>query len=84
MWYREGDVVISLSGHDRGRLYIVCESGEKRILVADGKRRGMANPKSKNPKHLKKYGEGIFDIKSDKDLRQQLNRRKLNREQEVC
>ena len=55
---KKGDVVISLSGHDKGRLYVVIKEGEYPLLC-DGKRKLLENPKKKNGKHLKETGERI-------------------------
>ena len=42
----------SLAGHDKGRLYIVLEAEEESVILADGKRRTLANPKKKKRKHV--------------------------------
>ena len=55
---KKGDVVISLSGHDKGRLYVVIQEGEYPLLC-DGKRKLLHNPKKKNCKHLKETGERV-------------------------
>ena len=52
-----GDFGISLSGHDKGRMYVVIKVIDAEfVLVADGKYRGMKNPKKKRLKHLKLDG----------------------------
>ena len=49
-----GDIVISLAGHDKGQPFIViAETGENFVLIADGKSRGMENPKLKRKRHLR-------------------------------
>lgn len=55
---KTGDVVISVSGHDKGRLYLVIQAGEFPLLC-DGKRKLLHNPKKKNCKHLKETGERV-------------------------
>lgn len=55
---KKGDVVISLSGHDKGRIYVVIQEGEYPLLC-DGKRKLLHNPKKKNCKHLKETGERV-------------------------
>ena len=62
-----GDVVISLSGHDRGRLYVVIGIEDDSMLLCDGKRKLLSNPKRKNKKHLKKVEERV-DLSSYKPL----------------
>ena len=49
-----GDIVVSLYGHDKNRLFIVSAIDKNdKIVIIDGKYRGKSNPKTKNPKHLK-------------------------------
>ena len=50
-----GDVVISLSGHDKYKPFIVV--GLDKLgnpVIIDGRYRLRSKPKTKNPKHLKK------------------------------
>ena len=55
-----GDIVISKAGHDAGRAHIVLAyEGGGYALIADGKRRLVASPKSKNVKHLRKVGSAL-------------------------
>ena len=58
-----GRLVSSAMGRDRGRYYLVIDSGNlSRIKVADGKIRKVESPKLKNIKHLYVYdvvAEGI-------------------------
>ncbi len=42
----------SKAGHDKGRLYAVIGKEANLLLLADGKYRGMNNPKKKKEKHL--------------------------------
>jgi hypothetical protein len=49
-----GRVATSRAGRDAGTVYlIVGTAGRQAVLVADGRRRGVANPKRKNLKHLR-------------------------------
>ena len=49
-----GDIVMSLSGHDENRLFIVVGLDKNGyIAIIDGKYREKSKPKLKNPKHLK-------------------------------
>ena len=49
-----GDIVISLAGHDTGKPFVVvAQAGEGFVLIADGKSRGMENPKPKRKRHLR-------------------------------
>ena len=54
-----GDVVMSVSGHDRERLYVVVAADGEFLLLCDGKRKLLKSPKKKNRKHLKETGERI-------------------------
>lgn len=49
-----GRIVISLSGHDKGRLYLVTAEEERCVLLADGKHRRLLKPKRKNKKHIRR------------------------------
>ncbi len=53
MELRQGSVVRSVAGRDKGRLLYVVENRGDRILVCDGKERPLSRPKSKNPRHLR-------------------------------
>lgn len=53
-----GRAVISLAGHDAGKIYFIVgvqSAGERneKLLLADGKKRGLANPKAKKLKHVR-------------------------------
>ena len=48
-----GDIVTSLSGHDKNRIFIVVDIDKNGYLaIIDGKYRIKTQPKLKNPKHL--------------------------------
>ncbi len=48
-----GDIVRSLSGHDKDRLFVVINIDKnEKIAIIDGKFRPKDKPKFKNPKHL--------------------------------
>ena len=42
----------STAGHDKGRLYLVLEVGDRRVLLADGDLRPLEKPKWKNIRHI--------------------------------
>ncbi|MGN1235580.1 MAG: RNA-binding protein [Christensenellaceae bacterium] len=69
-----GDVVVSISGRDEGRVYLVVKTEENFIWGSDGNFRRLANPKKKKWKHIKplsasspsigeklKSGKQVFD-----------------------
>lgn len=54
---KKGAVVVSLCGHDKGKLYVVIGIEDERLLLCDGKCKKLKSPKSKNKKHLKELGK---------------------------
>ena len=71
---KRGTVVVSAAGRDKTHLMVVVSLNETRAKVCDGKERPLANPKSKNPKHLKqtKFFVDMDSICSDRALRKAL------------
>ena len=72
-----GDIVISKAGHDTGRAQIVLANVGSMALIADGKRRLVSAPKSKNVKHLRKVGSALKESiqngsVTDKEIREVL------------
>ncbi|HZK28873.1 MAG TPA: hypothetical protein VFD19_01490 [Clostridia bacterium] len=66
--FSQGMIVLSLKGHDRGRLYLVlAQKGGTRLLLADGRTRGYVDAKPKNTKHVRPLGQAI-DAKQLEDL----------------
>ena len=49
---QKGMFARSLAGHDAGKLYVVIETEEKAVLLADGRLRSCARPKKKNRLHI--------------------------------
>ena len=47
-----GKLVISLKGHDTGRIYLVTEVNGADAYVSDGREHRLARPKRKNIKHI--------------------------------
>ena len=48
-----GDLVISLTGRDKGKCFVVYEITNIRVKVIDGKTHKIISPKTKNIKHVK-------------------------------
>ena len=48
-----GGVAQSVAGRDKGRLYLIVGIEGEKLLLADGKYREAANPKTKNKKHVR-------------------------------
>lgn len=78
--YAPGMIVISRSGHDRGRLYVVIETeGENCLLLSDGNKRPLANAKHKNVKHVQALGKAI----SSRELAEALRLEPCERERDI-
>lgn len=52
MELENGQLVISLSGRDKGKMLVVTGREGSFVLVCDGKERPLERPKKKNPKHI--------------------------------
>ena len=53
----KGDIVLSKSGHDKNRPFIVVDIDKFGfVAIIDGRYRERTKPKIKNPKHLVKIG----------------------------
>jgi len=75
-----GMIVMSRSGHDRGRLYVVIEAEkENYLLLSDGKKRTLINAKRKNVKHVQAVGTAI----SSQELAEALRRETCERERDT-
>lgn len=64
-----GDIVVSITGHDRGEHYLVIDCDKDFIYVADGRLKTLDKPKKKNKKHVSRLGksEEFIDIKNSSD-----------------
>ena len=50
----KSDIIESLAGRDKGKLFYVIETEENFVLIADGKGRKLENPKRKKLKHVRR------------------------------
>lgn len=67
---QRGTVVIASAGKEKGGFYAVVQVLDSRyVLIADGRRRTVENPKKKNIAHLKKTNYVIDEIGSNRQLR---------------
>jgi ribosomal protein L14E/L6E/L27E len=48
---KQGSVVMSIAGHDKGRLHAVYEVNDPYVLLIDGRRRPVEHPKRKKAIH---------------------------------
>ena len=53
----KSNIVKSTAGRDEGDLFFVLDTQEEFLLLADGKRRRVENPKRKMRKHVSLGGE---------------------------
>ncbi len=85
-----GQVVQSLKGRDKDKIYVVIGHGcSPYILVADGRDRKAAEPKKKNIRHVKAVGNVSDDVahrpdRGDKFTDEQLRRIISETENAVC
>ena len=50
----KSDIIMSLAGRDKGKLFYVLYVEENYVLIADGKGRKLENPKRKKLKHVRR------------------------------
>ena len=50
----KSDIVISLAGRDKDKLFYVVETEDNYVFLADGKGRKLENPKRKKLKHVRR------------------------------
>ena len=57
MDFRNGDIVLSKAGRDKGRYFVILGViDDNFVLIADGDLRKVDNPKKKKIKHLENTG----------------------------
>ena len=78
--FEPGRVVESVQGRDKGYFFLVLEAKEGIVMIADGRRHRLENPKKKKTKHLRAKPV-LLDLKAlrpeggalqDSDLRKAL------------
>ena len=70
-----GDMVVSLSGHDTGKYFVViAEVSADFVLIADGASRTAENPKLKRKKHLRVVEEGVETSPTNAALRKRIKK----------
>ena len=85
----KSDIVVSLAGHDKGKLFYVLDTDGVYVTLADGKQRRVEKPKRKKRIHVRKVlrqdstlaskiisGEKILNSELRRELaviRQQIN-----------
>lgn len=69
-----GNIVKSMSGHDKDSFYIVVKCENEFAYIVDGRSRKLLKPKRKNTKHLAKTKivVDMTKLDTDKKVRRQL------------
>ncbi len=58
----KSDIIISLAGRDRGKLFYVIDTEDNYVHVADGKGRKLENPKRKKLKHVRRVTRAETEV----------------------
>ena len=69
----KGNVLLALAGKEKGQIFIVLKVEKDRAFIVDGKRLKKLNPKKKNLKHLKLYGNDKMDGQVLEDDNERVN-----------
>ena len=75
----KSDIIESLAGRDKGKLFYVIETEDNYVLIADGKGRKLENPKRKKLKHVRRVSRtetrvAMKILNGDKVLNSELRR----------
>ena len=75
----KSDIVISLAGRDKGKLFYVMDTEDNYVLIADGKGRKLENPKRKKLRHVRRVTRtetrvALKILNGDKVLNSELRR----------
>ena len=57
---KAGDLVVSVSGRDKGEYLLVVRAEEKVVYLVNGKTRKAVKPKKKNVKHVKTVKKAVL------------------------
>ena len=57
---KAGDLVVSVSGRDKGEYILVVRAEEKVVYLVNGKTRKAVKPKKKNVKHVKTVKKAVL------------------------
>ena len=90
--FEPGRVVESVQGRDKGYFFLVLEAKEGIVMIADGRRHRLENPKKKKTKHLRAKPV-LLDLKTlrpeggalqNSDLRRALEANGFAEERSLC
>ena len=75
----KSDIIESLAGRDKGKLFYVIDTEDNYVLIADGKGRKLENPKRKKLKHVRRVSRtetrvALKILNGDKVLNSELRR----------
>lgn len=56
-----GKLALSKAGHDKDKLYLIVKEEQDMVYLADGRKRGLLNPKKKNRRHIQVIHEGVSE-----------------------
>lgn len=59
------ELAVSMSGHDKGSIYVIMKEEAKEVYLADGRLKTVEKPKRKNKKHIqiiKKLPKEITEV----------------------
>lgn len=75
-------IVKPQSGHRINKHFVLVETDENFVYIADGKRKRLSNPKKKNKKHIVVTDKQKVDLntQTDKSIRKLLNKYDLDSE----
>jgi ribosomal protein L14E/L6E/L27E len=62
-----GRIVISRAGHDKDSAYVIIKECDKFVMLVDGKKRVLSNPKKKNRLHIMITNSFVSDIANCED-----------------
>ena len=73
---KKGMLAKSKAGHDKGRVYVICNVDNAYVYLVDGNIRTLSNPKKKKIKHINKTNTLLeFDENvSNSDVRKMLKK----------
>lgn len=64
-----GQIVTSRRGRDVTHVYVVLKAEAERVWLCDGKKRTLAAPKAKNPRHLQPTNTLLPEAELGTDLK---------------
>ncbi len=73
---QKGQVVKSTAGHDKGELLVIAGFEQNRVLVCNGKSKGLEKPKRKNLRHIE-ITDTVLDgdsMATNRKIRKTLNK----------